>query len=157
MLINHFLTAIPFLGMQCLANPSPPVFKSRQITDERVHLTDCISQGSQGSVVVYCKNDSVCNRTPAENDICVMRADSLFTWEQRNQGCTFQGTNTRFVWDIEPNARDAEFAEDDVVGSGSNGFHRFNCTKSDNRILFTDNAKRQCKSIYSCFNVSCVN
>ena len=111
-----------------------------------------------------------------------MRADSLFTWEQRNQGCTFQGTNTRFVWDIEPNARDAEFAEDDVVGydhdsfspclgigsnsyldgdaldsSGSNGFHRFNCTKSDNRILFTDNAKRQCKSIYSCFNVSCVN
>ncbi|KAK3990391.1 hypothetical protein QBC44DRAFT_325665 [Cladorrhinum sp. PSN332] len=154
MLLIPFLITISLLGVKkCLASPSPSLLSSRQITDERVHLTDCTGN-SETSVVVYCKNDSVCNKIPAENDICVMAEDSLFAWEQRTQGCTFQGTSTRFVWDLEPDARDNKFAKDAVVGSGSNGFHRFNCLKNNDPVLFTDNQGRQCKSLYYCINIT---
>ncbi|KAF2138229.1 uncharacterized protein K452DRAFT_311597 [Aplosporella prunicola CBS 121167] len=113
---------------------------------EGIHLVNCYGSGTFSySTVVYCSNDSNCNRYPNGNDRCNPNNNNIVTWEGRSQSCTF-GTNVAFSWNINANAQQqANYAR---VGSGSNNFRSFSVFKDDQHVMYSDLDGRQCRSIY---------
>ncbi|KAI1640729.1 hypothetical protein F4809DRAFT_350434 [Biscogniauxia mediterranea] len=113
---------------------------------EGVHLVNCDGPAGQGSVVVYCADDSNCNNVPTGPNECEFRSESTYhLWEGSSQSCEFGQTGVSFSWNIESNAQSqATYSQ---VGTGSNGFHNFNIFKDDQHTMWSQNGQN-CKSVY---------
>ncbi|KAL8341043.1 hypothetical protein RB601_006914 [Gaeumannomyces tritici] len=112
---------------------------------EGIHLVNCENSAGRTiySAVVYCPNDSDCNRNPGAGNSCV--PGGVITWERANGSCRFS-TGVTFTWGIASNAQ--SFADFQQVGDGGNGGTNFRIFKDNKHRMYTDGNGNSCKSIY---------
>ncbi|KAL8393866.1 hypothetical protein RB595_003571 [Gaeumannomyces hyphopodioides] len=112
---------------------------------EGIHLVNCETTAGRiiYSAVVYCPNDSDCNRNPGAGNSCV--PGGIITWERSNGSCRFS-TGVTFTWGIASNAQ--SFPNFQQVGDGGNGGTHFKIFKDDKHRMYTDGNGYSCKSIY---------
>ncbi|TPX18959.1 uncharacterized protein E0L32_011352 [Thyridium curvatum] len=146
------LTAFAALVASVIASPAPAPAPSPDVDTkllakraEGIHLLNCVTY----STVVYCANDSNCNFNPGAGNAC-SPGSGVFHWEGGSHSCTFGGTGVTFTWAIDSNAQ--SYPNFQKAGTGSNGFHNFNCFKDDQHVMYTDGNGHACRSIYYCLD-----
>ncbi|KAI0833101.1 hypothetical protein F5Y06DRAFT_186051 [Hypoxylon sp. FL0890] len=134
------LAIVAFLAGVGLAAPAEAGLSKR--ARESVHLVDCGTY----QVADYYADDTQDGKFPGDNNECVSNGGFH---EGSSTSCKF-GSGVTFSWFLSSGARSA--AQATQVGTGSNGFHNFNCFRDDNHVLYTDGHGNACKSIYVCFD-----
>ncbi|KAI1098853.1 hypothetical protein F4804DRAFT_337808 [Jackrogersella minutella] len=136
------IAIIAFLSGVGLAAPSAAGLSKR--ARESIHMVNC-----QTYVAVdYYADDSNDGSFPGNNNECIPSGGSFH--EGSSTSCTF-GSGVSFSWFLSSGANSASDGTD--VGTGSNGFHNFNCFRDDNHVLYTDGNGHACSSTYVCFDV----
>ncbi|XXH00701.1 hypothetical protein Hte_007051 [Hypoxylon texense] len=108
---------------------------------ESIHMVNCDTY----KAIDYYADDTKDNVFPGNNNECVANSFK----EGSPSSCKF-GSGVTFSWVLSSNAASASQASQ--VGTGSNGFHNFNCFKDDGHTLYTDGNGKKCTSTYVCFD-----
>ncbi|KAI1135657.1 hypothetical protein F5Y05DRAFT_415996 [Hypoxylon sp. FL0543] len=130
------LAVVAFLAGVGLAAPAVEGLSKR--ARESIHLADCVTY----KVADYYPDDSQDDNFPATNNECVLSGGFR---EGQTSSCTF-GSGVTFTYTLDGGALDAPNAQ--LIGTGTNGFHSWNCFRDDNHVLYTDGNGHQCKTIY---------